>query len=231
VGPLNNLVGVVVGPASATRDINEPEVEITISSGVGYFTVIPCDAQVVVDNAGVQHPTNLSPLRDDLTNMLGITPTVSPAEPYYTTIRGTYGSAQYTPYVDIESVIMTKNQNVRDGTTQKQPTANKLARIYLSANDIAPREMSISFNTSGLFAGSVDNAVGTSPFVLRREFQTPKVISWNTTENIDNIDLRVVDYKGQLLPIESATEYNSATKKMRITNTADFQFTIQATEQ
>ena len=69
--------------------------------------------------------------------------------------------------------------------------------------------------------------------MLRREFQTPKVIAWNTTENVDNIDLRLVDYQGNLLPIEptSVIVPDGLLNIQVINNTADFQFTIMATEQ
>jgi hypothetical protein len=165
--------------------------------------------------------------------MLGLTPTKQSLFPTPTSYTGGYASAQYTPYVDIESVRLTKNQNVADGTTQKYPGSSKLARIYLAPSEPTARVMTIQYNSSGEYAGSGDNAIGVAPFVLRREFQVPKVIAWNTTENVDTIDLRVVDYRGNLLPIEQNVRQISVPPNLisRIGNTADFQFTIMATEQ
>ena len=198
------------------------------------FSIIPCNATTVISPLGVVSPTNLPPLDDDLTNMLGLTPTKQSLLPCPTAYAGGYASAQYTPYVDIESNRLTKNQNVQDGTSQKLPTASKLARIYLSPDNPTLRQITISYNASGDYVGSSDNAIGCAPFVMRREFSNPKVISWNTTENVDNVDLRVLDYRGNLLPIEpnvTQIDGGGAGVFSYIGNTADFQFTIMASEQ
>lgn len=217
-----------------TAGFNSVQIEQDDPASSSYrFSIIPYDAITVVGPDGTVYPTNLPPLSDDLTNMLGLTPTKQSLLPCPTFYRGGYASAQYTPYVDIESSRLTKNQNVQDGTSQKLPTASKLARIYLAPDNPLPRVITISYDASGEYAGSSDNAIGCSPFVMRREFQTPKVISWNTTENVDNVDLRIVDYRGNLLPIEPNVRQDIDEEIVySITgNTADFQFTIMASEQ
>jgi hypothetical protein len=219
---------VASGVSGETVYISKPTVQIVKASGTGSFAIIPYDAQYVIDSSGA-FATGLPPLEDDLTNMLGLTPTQSTAATYYTSIYGGYASTQYTPYVDIESNFLTKNQNVADGSTQRQVTSSKLARIYLSNEGIVPREISITYGAGGIYESSSDNAVGCSPFVMRREFQTPKVISWNTTENIDVVDLQVIDYRGNLVPIDPNIVASGSVRT--IGNTADFEFTIQATEQ
>jgi hypothetical protein len=73
------------------------------------------------------------------------------------------------------------------------------------------------------------NIVGVRPFFLHKEFNTPKVISWNTTENVDIIDLQVLDRLGFPIYVEQFNaQYNE--NVVTIGNTASFQFTIQATE-
>ena len=238
-GDRDNLVDVSSGSPSTNVLITIPRVEIeqdTPSLSTRRFQIIPYDATVVVDGLGISHPVGLPILSDDLTNMLGLTPTRQPILPCPTSYFGGYASAMYTPYIDIESTILTKNQNVQDGTSQRYPTSSKLARIYLAPSDPLPRQIVISFDASGNYAGSSDNAIGTNPFVLRREFQTPKVISWNNTENVDNVDLKVIDYRGNRLPIEQNIKQDDLTEILpglilsKTGNTADFQFTIMATE-
>jgi hypothetical protein len=218
------------GLSGETVYIVRPRVQITLGGGsTGFFSIIPYNATVVVNGAGVAIPTNLPPLEDDLTNMLGLTPTQSSALPYYENITGGYASAQYTPYIDIESNLLTKNQNVADGTSQMRAGPSKLARLYLAPSEPTPRVITIVYGAGGVYDSSTDNAFGTSAFVLHREFATPKIISWNTTENIDVVDLQVRDYRGNLVPVEPNITALGSTRT--IGNTADFQFTIMSSEQ
>lgn len=167
------------------------------------FYIVPCGAK----NVGLQ------PLQLDLTDMLGLTPSQDAAQDWYE-ITGGYASYQYTPYVDIVSNLLTKNQNVNDGDTTKQCVSSKLARLYLSNQDIVNR--------------TEDNIIGCRPFVFRREFQYPKQIQWNTTENIDVIDIAVLDFRGN--PIFITPIFTNTDTQAEIGNTADFMFTVQVTE-
>jgi len=171
------------------------------------------------------------PLIDDLTNMMGLTPTFSVAIQYgYVDIRGGYASMLYTPYFDIVSNILTKNQNVQDAGTGKFTTSSKLARIYLANEQIEPRVVSMTWSDPpGPFTSSSDTAIGCNgPFSFRREFKNPKMIQWNTTENVDVVDLQLLDYRGNPLPIDPSFAYDD--NALIVENTADFQFTLQVSE-
>jgi hypothetical protein len=222
VGGLN----VVSGPANSTEYTNRPQVAIALGGGaLGSFSIVPYNASGTIGGLAFTLPK----LTDDLTNMLGLTPTVAiSGNPYYTSIIGGYASTLYTPYIDIESNLLTKNQNVADGTSQKRFTSSKLARVYLANEAIVPREISITYDGSGSAESYTDNAIGVSPFAFRREFNTPKVIQWNTTENVDVIDLQLIDYRGNPIPIDNNLVVVGS--QANISNTADFQFTIMATE-
>lgn len=213
--------------ASSTRSAL-PYVRIELvgtSSANAAFEIVPYNW--VSDIPGIALPSRY----DDLTNMLGITPTRASGNRYYRRLFGGYASAQYTPYVDIESNILTKNQNVQDGSSQKAASGQKLARLYMSDESMAPREITLTYDISGVLRGSTDNAIGTAPLVFRREFQVPKQIQWNTTENVDVIDLKVIDYRGQTLPLGPYAGNTTTVGNLRIiNNTSDFQFTVQATE-
>lgn len=167
------------------------------------FSIIPC----------AQKNNGLPVLNMDLTDMLGLTPSSAGIQ-YWSTVIGGYASYQYTPFVDIVSNLLTKNQNVADGDTSKQVVTSKLARLYLSNEDIIAR--------------TEDNIIGVRPFVFRREFESPKQIQWNTTENVDVIDISVLDYKGN--PVYIKPIFTETGTIETIGNTADFMFTVQVTE-
>jgi hypothetical protein len=193
---------------------------IQTTSANGRFAILPYS---------VAYP-GLAVLRDDLTNMMGITPSET-ALTSYTALQGGFASLQYTPYVDIVSNLLTKNQNIRDGTSSKSnKTSSILARIYLANENFTSREVSVTYApTTGAFVGSTDNAIGTRAGTLRREFVYPKQIMWNNTENVDVIDIEVVDAKGNPLFYQpTATALGADT--VQISNTADLFFTLQATE-
>lgn len=214
------LCGTNVVVAGQTLTTNSSDYVIETSSAVGRFALLPYSKK---------YP-GLAPLRDDLTNMMGITPSETSLTSYLA-IQGGYASLQYTPFVDIISNLLTKNQNVRDGTSTKaQKSSSILARVYLANENFTKREVTITYApTTGIFIGSTDNAIGTSSGTLRREFVYPKQIMWNNTENVDVIDIEVLDAKGNpLFYNPSASTLGADT--VQIANTADLFFTLQATE-
>jgi hypothetical protein len=191
----------------------------------GYFKLISCSAPNAL--------TGLPSLQDDLTYCMGlqaINPGVEPTG-YYTTLDGAYANMIQTPYVDVVSNLLTKNQNVADGTSAKQVTGSKLARVYFTNEEI--RNEHPDFESGSDLVG-VNNTIGVRPFRFRREFIFPKQIQWNNTENIDAIDIQVLDYKGNEIKIEEQflRLSNSADNTVSVfqRNNTSFQFTIQVTE-
>lgn len=220
----------LTGTANTTEYVARPRITIATSGGTtGFFQIVPYNSRKVQTGAGTSADTNLPILQDDLTNMLGLTPSISASGPfYYSNVTGGYASTQYTPYVDIESSLLTKNQNVADGSTQKINTRSKLARIYLSNDQINERVITITYDADGNFEESTDNQVGCQPFIFHREFAFPKQIQWNSTENVDVVDLELVDYRSNTLPV--AQNITVTGTQVTFDNTADFQFTLMATE-
>jgi hypothetical protein len=224
---------------------------LTISgmTGVNAFQVVHFPAQaefvVVIDNTLTTAPRYLSILPpgktydidgvypsgsfkgkvdDDLTYMMGYSH-IAELKNYFTeSIASSFASCQYTPYIDIVSTFLTKNQNVRDNDSSLRNGQAKLARVYLShpgANN------QFSIDDDGVIISC--NIVGVRPFVLHKEFENPKVISWNTTENIDIVDLKVLDHRGNAIFIEQSV-VSKSTDLVKLGNTASFQFTLQITE-
>ena len=199
------------------------------TSGDPYvFNILPPNqSYTFTDTATSSGTGNVTPyaVEDDLTYMMGLTPATTTEAAAYTTIKSGYASCQYTPYVDIVSTILTKNQNVRDNDSSLRNGASKLARVYLSEPG-AKNQFTIDATGTAVDC----NIVGCRPFVIHREFQSPKVISWNTTENVDIVDLQVLDRLGYPIYIENRVVDSDVFDTLIEGNTATFQFTIQVTE-
>ena len=183
----------------------------------GYFSIVPGDAP--------QSLTGLPSKQYDLLYMMGFEALASLKNTYYSILYGAYAPMIYTPYIDVVSNLLTKNQNVSDGSTSKRYTGSKLARIYFSNEYVNNRATT---DVSG------NETIGIRPCKFRREFITPKQIQWNNTENVDIVDIQVLDYKGNPITIED--EYTEIPETgigeiaiVQKSNTA-FQFTIQITE-
>lgn len=239
----------ITGPSGETLTTCQPYFEIrqTATSGgdyVGYIGFVPYDAGTNnkytedISGSGNYWP----PLTDDLTQMMGFsTPYSDLPDPtadgqvFGSRLLGSFASMQYTPYVDIVSNIITKNQNVADATSRPISYPGILARVYFENEHIVSRQITATYDASGDLVDSTDNAIGVCPFSFRREFRNPKVIQWNTTENVDVIDLKVIDYRGNPVAIDNRLTVapDPASPKeieVFITNVANFRFTIQATE-
>jgi len=197
---------------------------------MGYFKIFSSSAPESV--------TDFPPVDDDLLYCIGAQPVTQPgAEPigFYSQFTTAYAPMLYTPYIDVVSNLLTKHQNVSDGTTANIYTSSKLARVYFSNETIINRHgnLPIGEDTPSGWT-SVCNIVGTRPITFRREFITPKQIQWENTENVDFIDIQVLDYKGNPIRIEEdviQTEDNDINGISYFQkNNTSFQFTLQATE-
>lgn len=193
-----------------------------------------------------------SPLSDDLTTMMGLTPvfftgdvesptplTTPPTWVYFERISGGFASMVQTPYFDVVSNYLTINQNVGDGDTDvNNNKGSKLARIYLANEQIENyyEDRIYDFTTTPpSLAGFKTNIVGCRPFYFRREFKLPKQVSWDNTENVDLVDIKLIDYLGNPLYI-TPTAFVGGTagvspENLVVGNTQDVFFTVQATEQ
>jgi hypothetical protein len=133
-------------------------------------------------------------------------------------IQGNFPTLTYTPYIDIVSQRLTKNQHIYDNSSSvSSPIRSLLARVYLSFPGLAVRL-------------DEDAIPGARPFVLNKEFQYPKQIAWEPTENIDSIDLLVLDSKGRELYSQPVTENVGIGDTMIIGNAATFQFNLMVSE-
>ena len=194
----------------------------------GYFKIFSSSAP--------QSLTGLQRLDDDILYCIGVQPVTKPgAEPtgFYTQITGAYAPMLYTPYIDVVSNLLTKHQNVSDGTTASVFTSSKLARVYFSNETIINRHDDLPTSAVATNSSSVCNIVGTRPITFRREFITPKQIQWDNKENVDFVDIQVLDYKGNPIRLEEqviTTVINSNSIVLAQANNTAFQFTLMVTE-
>jgi hypothetical protein len=206
------------GVASKNFAIKQTAVDPS-GNPVGLFTLVPGDAPLSL--------TGLPAKQYDLLYLMGLESSSILKNSAYKEIYGAYAPMIYTPYIDVVSNLLTKNQNVSDGSTSKIYTGSKLARVYFS-NEMINNSDNDILDPSGndIFQ---NNTIGITPFRFRREFITPKQIQWNNTENVDVVDIQVLDYKGNPVTIEETFVAPQPTI-IELQNNTAFQFTIQITE-
>jgi hypothetical protein len=121
--------------------------------------------------------------------LLGLTEKNSevPGIPLTTQISGTWPLFLYTPYIDFYSDILTNYQSIKDTNTSVAKPKGLIARVYLSGN------------------GNVQNttptaALGTQPFVVTADMNSPKIIKWSPDVAVPSIDFQLRDCYGDLIP-------------------------------
>ena len=93
----------------------------------------------------------------------------------------------YTPYIDIYSDILTNYQDVKDTNTATTKFKGLIARVYLSG-------------TGNIQSTSNANALGTEPFVMTADLNTPKIIQWTPDTAVPSIDIQLYDQYSELIP-------------------------------
>ena len=98
-----------------------------------------------------------------------------------------YPNFMYTPYIDIYSDVLTNYQTVKDTNTSVEKPKGLVARIYLSGvgSPVIQTETS---------------ALGSTPFIMTADLNTPKVIQWSPDVAVPSIDFQLRDCYGDLIP-------------------------------
>jgi len=131
----------------------------------------------------------------------------------------------YTPYIDIYSEALTNYQSLKDTDSSTTRRKGLLARIYLSGVG-NPQSITEYVNTKielatfskntttgdeydGSITGSIltsrGNALGSEPFVLTYDMNSPKVINWSPDTAINSLDFQLRDCYGDLLFTKAPT--------------------------
>lgn len=98
-----------------------------------------------------------------------------------------YPNFLYTPYIDIYSDVLTNYQRIKDTNTSIAKPKGLIARILLSGVG-NPQYTTETF------------ALGSSPFVMTADLNTPKVIQWSRDVAVPSIDFQLRDCYGDLIP-------------------------------
>jgi hypothetical protein len=148
---------------------------------------------IAPSNAAATSPQFASPLTPWLTptgypNAAGVSVPALPVwpAPYASSvIVGSPYSGRYTDFIDIVSHNLCGAQYVRDGNTNQNTVRRDIvARLYV-ADEVS-------------LAGNYET--GSRPFLIHRQFKSPKTMYWNVERSIDSIDLQLYDMYGQPLP-------------------------------
>ena len=92
----------------------------------------------------------------------------------------------FTPYIDIVSNNLTKFQKVKDVDTSVNGRNGLISRVYLAG---------VGFPV----ATSAAYSLGSEPFSLTADLNTPKLIRWNKDETVYNMDFKLYDQYGDLI--------------------------------
>lgn len=150
---------------------------------------------------------------DYLTNLDNTIPAV------LLTKESLFAPMTYTTYIDIVSSKLTYYQNVKDGTTKAGSRDNIICRLYItdetSTTPTEGRYWNSQSNTEVVYP--VNPPAGNSPFLIHRQFKSPKQFMWDKNTAVDWIDIQLFDDFGQplFIPFEALP---------------DFQITFKATE-
>ena len=169
-------------------------------------------------------------------NQLGATP-VPP--PFYTTISlfktlgftlaqsnvdlfpadvvtGNPTLTQYTAFVDIISNRLMRYTSVKDGESAANSQSAVICRVY------ACDEISIRVQ---------DGVPQTSrPFVIHRQYKTPKSIQWNKDSFVDYVDIQVIDQWNNLVYLPETVIGNPAAPTVVPGAYPDFQISLLCSE-
>lgn len=98
-----------------------------------------------------------------------------------------YPNFLYTPYIDIYSDVLTNYQKIKDTNTSTEKPKGLIARILLAG-----------VGNPQFTTGS--SALGSTPFIMTADLNTPKVIQWSQDVAVPSIDFELKDCYGELIP-------------------------------
>ena len=136
----------------------------------------------------------------DMLNLVNTLPAPTPAA----TQRGGIANLKSTDYIDVVSPQLTYNQDLKDGSTA--PTVrDMLVRIYLDDDNRSPcRIITKTFDAMGNPTGQqvpqsdpTDSITGACPFMLYRQFASPKQVQWFNRQPIGNLTFELYDDQGR----------------------------------
>jgi len=129
----------------------------------------------------------------NVTNSLGDTRQISTVGPTFL----------YTPYIDFYSDVLTNYQNIKDTNTSVAKPKGLIARVYLSGG-------------GNVQTTRPTGALGSEPFVVTVDLNSPKIIRWSPDVAVPSIDFQLRDAYGDLIPTTPVTETLSTEFQMTL---------------
>jgi hypothetical protein len=118
--------------------------------------------------------------------LLGIEQNVNVGHPFTNFYQTQSPNFMYTSFIDIISNNLTKFQKVKDSDTSTYGRVGVIQRAYLSG-------------VGNPQATSATYALGSQPFIITMDLNTPKIIRWNKDETVYNLDFELFDQYGDPL--------------------------------
>lgn len=142
--------------------------------------------------------------------------TLSLAAPVFlpAAVGGNYSLGLYTEFVDIVSDRLMRFADARDGGSGQLARTSNVMRLYLADE--------VSLTT--LDASGEIVPVGSRPFIIHRQFATPKQVQWDSKSFVGDLDLQVYDQYGAPVYLQ----FNAAAG--RPYSYPDYQITLLASE-
>jgi hypothetical protein len=132
-----------------------------------------------------------------------------------TDISGNPTESLYTQYIDIVSEKLNYYSDQKDGSSDPLTSQALVCRLYLAD------EISMGQNEGTFF----------QPFLIHRQFKTPKTVMWNKDAVVDWLDISVYDEYGQLVPLPTnSIGGTNVAVQTKVGAYPDFQITLTATE-
>jgi hypothetical protein len=105
-----------------------------------------------------------------------------------------YPDFLYTPYIDFYSDVLTNYQNMKDTNTSIAKQKGLVARVYLSGNG------NLQGQNAGVPVNVPSTALGSEPFYMTADLNSPKIIQWTRDVAVPSIDFQLRDCYGDLIP-------------------------------
>lgn len=133
---------------------------------------------------------------------------------YQVDIRGNFSFGLYTDYVDIVSEKLMRFADARDAGSGNLSQTSTVCRLYLADE--------VSLTTIDQAGNPVPP--GCAPFVIHRQFKTPKQVLCNPNSFVGDLDLQVYDMFGKLVYLKTDLALN------RPFSYPEYQLTLLASE-
>lgn len=136
----------------------------------------------------------------------------------YFSFAGNPTESLYTQYIDIVSEKLNYYSDQKDGSSDPLTSQALVCRLYLAD------EISMAQNEGSFF----------QPFLIHRQFKTPKTVMWNKDAVVDWLDIAVYDEYGELVPLPQLYQFDGSVPPVYRTSETgsypNFQITLLATE-